>query len=108
MPVATLDLGSVGQLTSQRPDAEAFPCLRLALEAGRAGGTAPCNMNAANEVAVSAFLEGRLSFTGIAATVERTLDALPGEPVRHFSDLYRADAEARETAGELLGGRAVA
>ena len=64
---ATLDLAELGQLTFEAPDAGTFPCLRLAREAAAAGGTAPCVLNAANEVAVHAFLRGELSFTGIAA-----------------------------------------
>jgi 1-deoxy-D-xylulose-5-phosphate reductoisomerase len=59
-------------------------------------------MNAANEIAVQAFLEGDIPFTGIADVIERALHALPAEPVRHFSDLYRADAAARERARDLL------
>ncbi|HEX8065170.1 MAG TPA: 1-deoxy-D-xylulose-5-phosphate reductoisomerase [Thermoleophilaceae bacterium] len=101
VPVPTLDLAEVGRLTFERPDVDAFPCLRLAREAAAAGGTAPCVLNAADEVAVGAFLGGELPFTGIAEVVARALEAIPVEPVRHFSDLYRADAAARETAREL-------
>ena len=68
--VPTLDLAAQGELTFERPDLDVFPCLRLAREAGEAGGTAPCVLNAANEVAVSAFLEGRIPFTGIPHIVE--------------------------------------
>ena len=67
VPVRTLDLVELGALTFEAPDLDAFPCLRLAREAAEAGGTAPCVLNAANEVAVHAFLAGDLSFTGIAA-----------------------------------------
>jgi 1-deoxy-D-xylulose-5-phosphate reductoisomerase len=102
VPVQPLDLVALGQLTFEAPDEEAFPCLRLARRAAAAGGTAPCVLNAANEVAVHAFLGGGLSFTGIADVIERTLDALPAEPVRHFSDLYRTDTAARECARELI------
>jgi 1-deoxy-D-xylulose-5-phosphate reductoisomerase len=98
VPVAPLDLVSVGSLTFEEPDLEAFPCLRVAREAAVEGGTAPCVMNAANEVAVHAFLRGELSFTGIARVIEGTLSELPSRPVRHFSDLYEADAEARGIA----------
>ena len=77
---------------------DAFPCLRLAREAAEVGGTAPCVLNAANEVAVHAFLEGELPFTGIAQVIDRTLEAVTPTSVRHFSDLYEADAEAREAA----------
>ncbi len=102
VPVRPLDLAELGQLTFEQPDAEAFPCLRLAREAGLAGGTAPCILNAANEVAVCAFLDGQLPFTGIAEVIERALTDVPTQPVGHFSDLYRADAAARAKADELI------
>ena len=98
VPVPTLDLVDVGALTFEAPDLDSFPCLRLAREAAEAGGTAPCILNAANEVAVHAFLAGDLSFMGIARVIESTLSELPAQPVRHFSDLYAADAQAREVA----------
>jgi 1-deoxy-D-xylulose-5-phosphate reductoisomerase len=98
VPVPPLDLVELGALTFEAPDLESFPCLRLAREAAEAGGTAPCVLNAANEVAVHAFLAGDLSFTGIARVIESTLSELPAHPVRHFSDLYAADAHAREVA----------
>jgi 1-deoxy-D-xylulose-5-phosphate reductoisomerase len=98
VPVPALDLVELGSLTFEAPDSETFACLRLAREAAAAGGTAPCVLNAANEVAVHAFLEGELSFPGIARVIESTLAELPAQPVRHFSDLYKADAEAREVA----------
>jgi 1-deoxy-D-xylulose-5-phosphate reductoisomerase len=100
--VPTLDLAETGELTFEQPDLDAFPCLRLAREAGEAGGTAPCVLNAANEVAVAAFLEGRIAFTGIAEVVEETLAALPATQPTHFEDLYAADAEAREEAVRLV------
>ena len=96
--IAPLDLAAVGELTFQALDLEAFPCLRLAGEAARAGGTAPCVLNAANEIAVHAFLEGRLGFLEIAEVIERTLAELPGEPVRAFESLYEADRQARSLA----------
>jgi 1-deoxy-D-xylulose-5-phosphate reductoisomerase len=98
VPVPTLDLVDVGALTFEAPNLDSFPCLRLAREAAEAGGTAPCILNAANEVAVHAFLAGDLSFVGIARVIESTLSELPAQPVRHFSDLYAADAQAREVA----------
>jgi 1-deoxy-D-xylulose-5-phosphate reductoisomerase len=98
VPVPALDLAELGELTFERPDEATFACLRLAREAAQAGGTAPCVLNAANEVAVHAFLRGDLSFTGIARVIESTLAELPARPVRHFSDLYAADGEAREVA----------
>jgi 1-deoxy-D-xylulose-5-phosphate reductoisomerase len=104
VPVETLDLAELGSLDFEPPDEESFPCLRIAREAAAAGGTAPCVMNAADEVAVHAFLNGELPFTGIPELIERVLGELPAEPVRHFSDLYRADGEARERARGLLEG----
>ena len=100
--VATLDLAALGSLDFERPDMQTFACLRLACEAGEAGGTAPCVLNAANEMAVHAFLDGRLSFAAIAEVIELALEQLPAEPVRHFSDLYRVDAEARGVARESI------
>ena len=96
-----LDLAGVGALTFEEPDPETFACLRLALEAGRAGGTAPTVLNAADEVAVAAFLAGEIPFTGIPAVIERTLEEMPGQPVTHFDDLFAADAEARRRAATL-------
>jgi 1-deoxy-D-xylulose-5-phosphate reductoisomerase len=104
LPVTPLDLVEVGALTFEPVDGDAFPCLRLARDAATAGGTAPCVLNAANEVAVHAFLAGELPFLGIASVIEQTLEALPERPVRHFSDLYSADAEARERAREACQG----
>ena len=98
VPVPPLDLAQIGSLTFERPDEETFACLRLAREAAEAGGTAPCVLNAANEVAVHAFLRGELAFTGIARVIESTLAELPARPVRDFADLYEADARAREVA----------
>jgi 1-deoxy-D-xylulose-5-phosphate reductoisomerase len=100
--VAPLDLAAIGSLTFEPVDLDAFPCLRLASEAARAGGTTPCVLNAANEIAVHAFLEGRLPFAAIAQTIERTLAELPAEPVRDFESLYEADRAARTVAGETV------
>jgi 1-deoxy-D-xylulose-5-phosphate reductoisomerase len=99
--VPRLDLAAVGALTFEEPDPDTFACLRLALEAGRTGGTAPTVLNAADEVAVAAFLAGEIPFTGIAAVIERTLEEMPGRPVTHFDDLFAADAEARRRAAAL-------
>jgi 1-deoxy-D-xylulose-5-phosphate reductoisomerase len=96
--VPRLDLAKVGQMTFEAPDPDTFACLRLAIEAGQTGGTAPTVLNAADEVAVAAFLDGAIPFTGIAAVVERCLEELPAQPVTHFDDLFAADAEARERA----------
>ena len=97
-----LDLAAIGELTFEPVDLEAFPCLRLAGEAARAGGTAPCVLNAANEIAVHAFLDGRLRFLEIAEVIEQTLSQLGSEPVRAFESLYEADRRARELAAGLV------
>ncbi|HKO38210.1 MAG TPA: 1-deoxy-D-xylulose-5-phosphate reductoisomerase [Solirubrobacterales bacterium] len=102
--VPQLDLAAVGSLTFEAPDLETFACLRLALEAGAAGGTAPCVLNAADEVAVAAFLEERIPFTAIPAVIERVLEEMPARPVTHFDDLFAADAEARERSQEQVRG----
>jgi 1-deoxy-D-xylulose-5-phosphate reductoisomerase len=102
LPLRPLDLIELGSLTFEAPDAEAFPCLRLAREAALAGGTAPCVLNAANEVAVHAFLSERLPFPGIPEVIERTLDRVGSTPVHAFEALYGADAEARRVAAELV------
>jgi 1-deoxy-D-xylulose-5-phosphate reductoisomerase len=94
-PVPALDLASGLTLEFHAPDLETFPLLRLAREAGERGGTYPCAFNAANEVAVAAFLEGRLPFLGIGEAVEETLAAVGGAPARDLADLVQADAEAR-------------
>jgi 1-deoxy-D-xylulose-5-phosphate reductoisomerase len=104
--VPRLDLAAVGELSFEPPDLETFACLRLALEAGRAGGTGPCVLNAADEVAVAAFLDGRIGFTAIAAAIERVLEQMPAQPVTHFEDLFAADAEARRRSEEQVGGLA--
>jgi 1-deoxy-D-xylulose-5-phosphate reductoisomerase len=102
LPIEPLDLAAVGALTFEPVDLEAFPCLRLAREAAKEGGTAPCVLNAANEIAVHAFLEGRLRFLEIPAVIEQTLAELPSEPVLSFESLYAADRRARELAGESV------
>jgi len=104
VPVEALDLAALGSLTFEEPDLDTFACLALAIEAGKAGGTAPCVLNAANEVAVHAFLDGRMSFAGIAEVVERSLDAIPVAPVGHFADLYSVDSHAREIARSHVEG----
>jgi 1-deoxy-D-xylulose-5-phosphate reductoisomerase len=107
VPVPQLDLTQVGSLTFEAPDLEAFPSLALAFAAARAGGTAPCVLNAANEVAVHAFLNERLGFLGIPAVIEGTLDRLPARPVHSFESLYAADADARRIASEIVAQEAM-
>jgi 1-deoxy-D-xylulose-5-phosphate reductoisomerase len=104
--VPALDLATAGTLSFEEPDLETFPCLRLAREAGEAGGTAPCVLNAADEVAVEAFLGGEIPFTAIPEIVERTLEELPPARPTHFEDLYAVDSEARERAAGLVASLA--
>ncbi len=100
--IEPLDLQAVGELSFEAVDLDAFPCLRLAGEAAREGGTAPCVLNASNEIAVHAFLAGRLRFLEIPAVIERTLSGLGSEPVLSFESLYEADRRARVLAGEAV------
>jgi 1-deoxy-D-xylulose-5-phosphate reductoisomerase len=108
VPVRPLDLAELGALTFEPPDTATFACLRLAREAGIASGTAPCTLNAANEIAVHAFLNGRLRFLQIAEVIEETLNRLPEQPVHSFDALAQADAQARRTAAELVEAHAPA
>ena len=96
--VPQLDFAAGVTLEFEAPDLEAFPLLALARRAGEAGGTAPCAFNAANEVAVAAFLERRLPFLAIAEVVEETLEAADTAPVRDLDELVAADAAARRLA----------
>jgi 1-deoxy-D-xylulose-5-phosphate reductoisomerase len=101
-PLPPLDLASGLLLEFHAPDLELFPLLAHARRAGEEGGTAPCVFNAANEVAVAAFLAGRLPFLGIAEVVAETLAACDGAPARDLDDLVAADAEARRVAEGAL------
>jgi 1-deoxy-D-xylulose-5-phosphate reductoisomerase len=107
VPVERLDLARVGTVSFEPPDLETFPCLALARDAAHAGGTAPCILNAANEVAVHAFLGGRLRFLEIAPVIAGALEACDPEPVGSFDDLYEAGAQARTTAASLVERLAV-
>jgi 1-deoxy-D-xylulose-5-phosphate reductoisomerase len=91
------------RLDFEAPDERAFPCLALARAAGCAGGTAPTVLNAANEVAVGAFLDGRLGFTGIPQAVGDALEALPATPADSLEAVLDADARAREVAAATIG-----
>jgi 1-deoxy-D-xylulose-5-phosphate reductoisomerase len=97
-PIPPLDLASGLTLEFHEPDLETFPLLALAREAGERGGTYPCTYNAANEVAVAAFLEGRLPFLAIADVVAEALAAADGTPARDLDELVEADAQARRLA----------
>jgi 1-deoxy-D-xylulose-5-phosphate reductoisomerase len=96
-PVRSLELAGT-TLEFEAPDVETFPLLRLAREAGERAGTFPCVFNAANEVAVEAFLGGRLPFLGIVEAVDEALAASDGAPARDLTDLVEADAAARRVA----------
>jgi len=100
--VSGLDMLAHGRLDFEPPDLDAFPCLRLAFEALSAGGTAPAVLNAANEVAVSAFLQRRIGFLAIPALVEDTLAALPSTPATSLAALRDADAQARRHAAQTV------
>jgi len=100
--VQSLDLGQIGRLDFEPPDHVRFPSLELARAAARAGGTAPAVLNAANEVAVQAFLDRRLNFTGIAAVIDRVLQRLDACPVKALGDVLDADAAARRLAIALI------
>jgi len=101
--VPQLDLGALAALAFEPPDPARFPCLGLAYDALREGGTAPAILNAANEIAVAAFLDGRIRFTEIARACAETLARVPARPVAALDDALAADAEARAVAARILG-----
>jgi 1-deoxy-D-xylulose-5-phosphate reductoisomerase len=100
--VASLDLIAVAQLGFEPPDHVRFPSLGLARAAARAGGTAPTVLNAANEVAVQAFLDGRLNFVAISTVIDKVLQRLDSSPVKALSDVLDADAASRRLAASLI------
>ena len=102
-PVEPLDMSQGLSLEFEPPDLETFPLLALARRAGEKGGTYPCAYNAANEVAVQAFLAGHVPFLRIAEVVEETLAAVDGAPARDLEELVEADAEARRLAERTAG-----
>ncbi|MDA7087366.1 1-deoxy-D-xylulose-5-phosphate reductoisomerase [Pseudomonas sp. SA3-5] len=103
--VAPLDLFAIARLDFQAPDEQRFPCLRLARDAAEAGGSVPAMLNAANEVAVAAFLERRIRFPEIASIIEAVLNAEPGVAVESVEAVLAADRRARELAGQWLSRR---
>jgi 1-deoxy-D-xylulose-5-phosphate reductoisomerase len=103
--VAPLDLFAIARLDFQAPDEQRFPCLRLAREAAEAGGSVPAMLNAANEVAVAAFLERRIRFPEIASIIDAVLNAEPGVAVESVDAVLAADRRARELAGQWLNRR---
>ena len=106
-PCAPLDLAAIGSLTFEAPDEERFPATRLAREAAHAGGAAPAVLNAANEVAVAAFLAGQIAFTRIALVVGQALDRYRPQAPSTLDDVLAVDAEARARARELLETAAI-
>ncbi len=102
-PSPRLDLAALGQLTFERPDPERFPALRIAREALEEGGAAPIILNAANEVAVAAFLDGAIGFLDIAAIVEESLSTLDRPSIAALDHVYDADRAARDLARRLVG-----
>jgi 1-deoxy-D-xylulose-5-phosphate reductoisomerase len=100
--VSSLDLFRIGHLSFERPDFERFPALELAYAALRSGGAAPATLNAANEIAVAAFLEGRLPFLQITAVIEETLNGLPADPLGTLEEVLAADARARARANQVI------
>ena len=92
----------MGQLEFEPPDHDRFPSLGLARAAARSGGTAPTVLNAANEVAVQAFLDGRLNFVGIATVIDKVLQRLNTSPVKALGDVLDADAAARRLAVDMI------
>jgi len=101
--VQSLDLFTIGSLQFERPDMDRFPCLRLAYHALQTGGNAPVILNAANEVAVTSFLSGRLPFVRIAGLVEEVLTRVTPEPMHTLEGVLAADAQARAAAEQELG-----
>jgi 1-deoxy-D-xylulose-5-phosphate reductoisomerase len=101
-PVAPLDLAEIGQLTFEAPDSERFPALALARQALQAGGSAPTVLNAANEIAVAGFLDGRLGFLGIAEVVDRTLERIAAVSLSGLDDVWHIDREARRIAASMF------
>ena len=104
-PYGTMDFTTLRRLDFEAPDLETFPCLALAYEAGRSGGSAPAWLNAANEVAVAAFLEGRLAWSAIAEVVAETLAVHEPSQLARVEDVLAADALARVRATSVLDKR---
>jgi 1-deoxy-D-xylulose-5-phosphate reductoisomerase len=99
-----LDLAKVGRLDFEEPDPATFRCLALAREAGEAGGISPCVLNASDEVAVAAFLDGQIQFSDIAWVIEQTLEDMGSGPATGFDELFAVDEASRERASEIING----
>ena len=104
-PAARLDLAAIGKLEFEAPDLQRFPCLQLAWDALRAGGSAPCILNAANEIAVAAFIAGQVGFLDIGAVVAETLAMVASGPVGSLAEVVAIDAEARAGARAAVARR---
>ncbi|GGC03043.1 1-deoxy-D-xylulose 5-phosphate reductoisomerase [Oxalicibacterium flavum] len=100
--VAPIDLVQIAQLTFVAPDMRRFPCLKLAYDALHAGGSAPAVLNAANEIAVQAFLDRRIGFRAVCDLIARVMDALPASPVDDIASVFELDRRARELAHTLI------
>jgi 1-deoxy-D-xylulose-5-phosphate reductoisomerase len=105
VPLPPFDPVEAGSLTFHKPDTDRFPCLALAYQALEAGGTATAVLNAANEVAVQAFLDGKAGFLDIPAIISETLERSPCGPVENLEALLERDRDVRRSAGEIAESR---
>lgn len=103
-PLPSFDLVKAGSMTFEPPRLDDFPCLKLAFSAGKAAGTAPCIMNAANEIAVEAFMNKKISFVEIPQLIEQTMRAFIVEPATSIKQLIEVDKKARSTAAHFISG----
>lgn len=106
-PLPALDLVKVGSMTFEPPDSDRFPCLAYACEAGRVGGIMPCVLNAANEIAVAAFLARKTGFMNIPSLIRKTMDSFKNQAVTTVAQLLEVDRQAREIAVSLLASEVV-
>jgi 1-deoxy-D-xylulose-5-phosphate reductoisomerase len=104
-PVARLDWSQTAQWSFEPPDYQKFPLLKMAYEAVSAGGSASATLNAADEIAVDAFLAGSIPFPGIAATVAECLEQVPARPLTSVAELLELDRESRRVAQQVIGSR---
>jgi 1-deoxy-D-xylulose-5-phosphate reductoisomerase len=102
VPFGRIDWSTLGRLDFEPPDLDAFPCLRLAYEAGRAGGSAPAWLNAANEVAVAAFLDGKIRWSAIPEVLEEALSLHHGNDMASIDVVLEVDREARAATGTIV------
>jgi len=100
--VEPLNFFKIASLDFRPPDFERFPCLALAIDAAKVGKNAPCVLNAANEIAVAAFLQGRIQFTQIAQVIKKCLELTPIEVLEHTSQVFAMDQKVRQTATDII------